>query len=88
MMSERRRYKRKPWEHAISFQLGPECRDVDKGITYHGKTVDIGAGGLCLISDRLLSPGLSISFGDTKLAGVVRWSCGEGDSYSSGIQLS
>jgi hypothetical protein len=86
MTDERRQHRRKPWVHDINYQIsGGDSTETQ--ITYRGETFDISAGGLRLNSDKPLSPGLKIAFGGTRLAGVVKWSCGAGKSYSAGIQL-
>jgi hypothetical protein len=87
MTDERRQYRRKPWAHAIHYQIGNGDSAEAEKITFRGETFDISAGGLRINSDKPLSPGLMIIFGETRLAGIVKWSFGSDNSYSAGIQL-
>jgi hypothetical protein len=87
MTDERRQHRRKPWAHAINYQISKGDPAEAEKVTFRGQTFDISAGGLRINSDKPLWPGLMISFGETRLAGVVKWSCGSDDSFSAGIQL-
>jgi hypothetical protein len=87
MFHERRRYSRKIWNHDVIFQVGGEAAGEGQKISFRGEAANISAGGLCLNSAAHLQPGSRISFGETTLSGVVKWSCALGAEYSSGIQL-
>ncbi len=87
MNDERRKHERKPWVSSISYQVGNGGRLEEAGISLRGETSDISAGGLCITTDRLLTPGLAVAFGETRLKGVVRWGSQAESSYVAGIQL-
>jgi|WetSurMetagenome_2_1015567.scaffolds.fasta_scaffold00164_42 hypothetical protein len=87
MTDERRKNKRNPWFSKINYQVSNEDLSGDGKVTLDGEVLDISAGGLCLRTDMELLPGFLVSFGETSLAGVVRWSCRTDNSYNAGIQL-
>jgi c-di-GMP-binding flagellar brake protein YcgR len=87
MFHERRRYSRKIWNHDVIFQVTGEDAGEAQQTTFRGEATNISAGGLRINSETHLKPGLRISFGETTLSGVVKWSCACGAEYSAGIQL-
>jgi hypothetical protein len=87
MANERRKHERKPWNSTISYQICDGGLAEKDKISLRGETIDISAGGLCITTDRMLSPGLVIAFGETRLTGIVRWGTQSNVSFSAGIQL-
>jgi hypothetical protein len=87
MNDERRKHERKAWVSSINYQVSKEGPVKEEKLSLRGETSDISAGGLCITTDRLLTPGLVVAFGETRLAGVVRWGSQAESSYMAGIQL-
>jgi hypothetical protein len=72
MTDERGRHERRPWISRISYQVSNGgFAEADK-ISLRDETIDISAWGLCITNDRLLSPGLVVAFGETRLTGIAR----------------
>jgi len=86
-MDERRQHRRRPWAHPINFQLGKDDSGEAGMVSLGGQAADISAGGLRIKSEKALSPGLRIFFGETNLSGIVKWNCISGGAYIAGIQL-
>jgi hypothetical protein len=87
MSNERRQHERKPWVSGISYRISSDdLRESDR-LSLKGRILDISASGLSISTDHMLQPGLVITFGQTGLAGIVKWSSESDNSYSAGVQL-
>lgn len=84
MDDERRHHQRKPWPLNINLQIGD---DGQVGPDLQAETVDLSAGGICIITSQVLPPGTILNFGNTRLKGVVRWSTPFDKEYKIGVEL-
>ena len=87
MHDERREHPRTPWVSNIRYEGRNSAEDVEPKIFLQGQTVDISAGGICITTTELLPPGAVLTFGTTKLVGVVRWGIPHNNEYKIGIKL-
>jgi hypothetical protein len=89
MPKERRVHTRTPWVSNINFnyQLMDSVEGPEPKRPLQGQTVDISSDGLCITTTELLPPGAVLTFGTTKLVGVVRWGTPYNKDYKIGIKL-
>jgi hypothetical protein len=89
MPKERRANPRTPSVSSISFsyQLMDNVEGPETKRPLQGETVNVSSDGLCITTTELLPPGAVLTFGATKLVGVVRWGIPHDGKYKIGIKL-
>lgn len=84
MSDKQRQHERKPWPLNIKLQIGDNNQ---LGPDLQAETVDMSAGGICIITNQQLKIGTILNFGATRLKGVVRWSTPVDKDFKVGIEL-
>jgi hypothetical protein len=84
MSDKQRLHQRKPWPLNIKLQIADNNQ---VGPDLQAETVDMSAGGICIITNQPLATGTVLNFGATQLKGVVRWSTPVDTGFKIGIEL-
>jgi hypothetical protein len=87
MNDERRKQLRKPCQLRVPFSLGKLDDQEPKQLLLYGNTTDISASGLSFTSDHPIEPGQVVTFGNRRLAGIVRWRKKLDHSYRFGVKF-
>lgn len=84
MSDKQRLHQRTPWPVNIKLQIGDNNQ---LGPDLQAETIDVSAGGICIITNQQLETGTVLNFGTTQLKGVVRWSTPVDKDFKVGIEL-
>ena len=87
MNDERRKQPRKSCELRVPFSVSRLDDLESEKILLYGNTSDISATGLCISTEHPLEPGQVLTFGNRRLAGIVRWCNKLDQSYRFGIKF-
>ncbi len=87
MHEDRRRQVRKPCQLRVPFSISKSDEMEPEQLLLYGDTYDVSASGLSFTSDHPIEPGQVVTFGNHRLAGIVRWRKKLDHSYRFGVKF-